>query len=130
GFRIKSHSVLKTYEQVFDYLAAGVGAVEIGISWGVANTPVVESYKASGGGHAVAFLGYSKRKDKDGRNYLWLLNSWGESWGNKGWAEVSPAVVDAMGRAPYTGMIGMSDLEGEGVVPRPVDWSKDGYLTR
>lgn len=126
---IRSHSVLRTYQQVFDYLASGIGAVEIGVSWGVPNSPVVERYTASGGGHAVAFMGYSKRRDSQGRKYLWLLNSWGQTWGNKGWAEVSPAVVDSMGRAAYTVMIGMSDLDGEGIAPRPVDWSVDGYMT-
>lgn len=129
-FKIQSHAFLTSYDDVFNYLAAGQGAVEIGISWGGFNPNregVIESFRAGGGGHALCYLGYSKRKDRQGRNYLWLLNSHGENWGINGWAEVSPTAVDQTARHRNTVMAGMSDLTTP--EPRKVDWYKqDLYM--
>lgn len=123
-FRIRSHAVCNSYDDVFTYLASGQGGVEIGIAWG-SMTPVngvIENYTPGRGGHAVCFLGYSRRRDADGRQYLWMANSWDEQWGNRGWAEVAPRAVDAMCRHQYTVMIGMSDLTTP--KPRLIDLSK------
>lgn len=123
-FRIKSHMVLRSYEEMFNYLATGQGAISTGTAWGF--TPnsegVVERYSGGSGGHATAVLGYSRRKDSRGRRYLWLLNSWGTSWGNGGWAEVSPSAWDSVVRNNYTVIIGVSDLSTP--VVRPIDWTK------
>lgn len=120
-FKIRSHSVCRNFEEVFAYLASGQGGVEIGIAWGGAMTPnsegVIEQFRPGGGGHAVCFLGYSQRRDRQDRQYLWLANSWSVTWGNKGWAEVSPTAVDQMGRDGNTVMIGMSDLSTPEVRP-------------
>lgn len=129
--KIRSHSVMESYDDIFNYLASGQGGVEIGISWGNGTRPnsdgVMESYKAGGGGHAVSFLGYSTRKDSQGRNYLWLANSWGvQNWGKQGWAEVSPHAIEQMFSHRYTVMIGLSDLSTP--APRPVDWIKDSVF--
>lgn len=124
-YRIRSHSVCRSYADVYEYLASGLGGVEIGISWGLEpRDGVIDRFVAGGGGHAVCFLGYSARKDSQGRNYLWLLNSWGTSWGANGWAEVAPAAVDQMARHAWTVMIGLSDLTTP--KPRPVNWSTEG----
>jgi hypothetical protein len=129
-FRIRSHAVCKNYDDVFQFLAAGLGGVEIGISWGAAMTPdsqgLIESFRPGGGGHAVAFLGYSPRIDAQQRKYLWLANSWSENWGERGWAEVAPRAVDEMARHPHTVMIGLSDLSTP--TPRKVDWVKDSVF--
>lgn len=113
-FKIKSHTILRSYHDTFAYLASGQGGVEIGISWNSSCDPrngVIASYKSGrGGGHAVSLLGYSSRKDNQDRNYLWMANSWGEQWGNNGWAEVAPAAIDAMLDDRYTVFVGMSDL--------------------
>lgn len=123
-FRIRSHSMCRSYADVFAFLASGQGGVEIGIGWGDL-TPnsegVIESYHSGTGGHAVCFLGYSKRKDSQGRNYLWMANSWSESWGGNGWAEVAPGAVDQMCRASQTVMIGLSDLTTP--TPRRIKWA-------
>jgi C1A family cysteine protease len=123
-FKIRSHSVCDSYADVFAYLASGQGGVEIGISWGLQPVNgVVERFQSGGGGHAVSFLGYSPRKDSQGRNYLWLANSWGtDTWGVNGWAEVAPQAVDDMARHPHTVMIGLSDLTTPEV--RNVSWAK------
>lgn len=120
-YRIAKHSVLRSYDEVFNWLATGTGGVDIGIRWGVPDAPVCESYRNSGGGHSVAFLGYSKRKDDAGRNYLLLLNSWGLGWGDNGWCEVAPKAVEQMLNSSYTVMIGMTDMVD--IKPRPVDFT-------
>lgn len=126
--RIRTTSAMKSYDDCFKWLSAGLGGVELGIIWNASmhGKGVIESYNPSGrgGGHAVAFLGYSARKDAKGRKFLWLANSWG-SWGNKGYAEVAPAAVDAMFASKYTVMRGLSDLSGADIKPRPVDFSKE-----
>ena len=93
--QVKSHAWLKSYKEIFNYLASGQGAVYPGTPWN-------DSFYGSGGvlervsfsrfdeGHAYAFLGYSKRKDKSGRNYIWRKNS----HSNDNWTEVSPYVID------------------------------------
>ena len=123
-FRIQYHSVCRSYDDVFAFLAAGQGGVQAGMSWGL--TPnregVIEAFGRGRGGHAVAFLGYSRRKDRNEKNYLWMANSWGKDWGNDGWAEMSPDAVDAACRQRDTVMIGYSDLTVP--TPRKVDFTK------
>lgn len=123
-FLIRSHSVCRSYADVFAFLASGQGGVEIGISWGGINTNqegCIENYTPGAGGHAVSFLGYSKRVDSQGRKYLWLANSWDKHWGNKGWAEVAPRAVEQMFQHPHTVMIGLSDLTTP--TPRVIKWA-------
>lgn len=123
GFKIRRHTVCESYDDVFQFLASGQGGVEIGIRWGDGMTPrngVIEQFAPGGGGHAVCFLGYSRRKDRQGRNYLWMANSWSRQWGNDGWAEVAPAAVDQMCRHQDTVMLGLSDMAV--ARPRDVSW--------
>lgn len=129
-FRIRSHAVCRNYDDVYAFLASGQGGVEIGISWSGAMTPdgdgVIEQFRPGGGGHAVCFLGYSRRVDSQQRPYLWLANSWSQQWGDNGWAEVAPRAVDQMARHPDTVMIGLSDLSTP--TPRKIDWTKDSVF--
>lgn len=123
-FKINSHAVCTSYDDIFQYLASGQGGVEIGLAWNSSMEPVggtIESYRGSGGGgHAVCFLGYSKRVDPTGRKYLWLANSWSQSWGKSGWAEVAPAAIDTILRHRWSVAVGLSDLSTP--EPRKVDW--------
>ena len=115
--KIKSHTVLKSSSDVHKYLAAGFGAVEIGISWGGdVNSDGVFRWKPGGGGHALCFLGYVTIQ---GKLYFWMLNSWGERWGKGGWALVSAETVDQMFRDRFTVMIGLSDMSA----PKPRAYS-------
>jgi hypothetical protein len=128
-FKIRNHAICRNYSDVFNYLSSGQGGVEIGIPWGNELTPrdgLIQRFVPGGGGHAVCFMGYSKRRDTEGRKYLWLANSWSVSWGNNGWAEVAPVAVDQMGAHPFTTMIGLSDLSVP--TPRKVDWRKDSVF--
>ena len=98
--KILGHSTLRSYAQVFSWLSNKFGGVSIGIPWtaGIAQCTGVAELSARGGqnygGHALAYMGYSKRKDRAGRNYLWLANSHGPSYGNRGWVEVAPDLVE------------------------------------
>jgi hypothetical protein len=126
-FQLKSHTRTRTYDDIWSYIGLGFGGVEIGMTWNESMTPVngvIERYRPGGrGGHAVAFLGYSRRRDSKNRPYLWLLNSYSSRWGNKGWAEVSPTAVETIMLDRYTVAIGGSDMS----VPkrRTIDWLKD-----
>jgi len=123
-YKIGQSYNMTSYDGIATFLGAGQGGVVIGIGWNSSvNRAVVENYSGGGGGHALCFLSLSDRKDSSGKNYVWMANSWGESWGNKGWAEVSPRAVSQMLDARNTTMIGLSDMPN--VAPREVDWIKD-----
>jgi hypothetical protein len=122
GFRVRSHAWLESYEDIFKYLASRAGSVYVGTSWNnsfYAKSGVLESvgFGRADGGHAYAFLGYSKRKDSKGRNYIWRLNSHQDSW-----AEVAPSVIDALCRHQWSSIVGMSDLLTPG--PKRVEWKQ------
>lgn len=124
-FRIRSHTWLESYDAIFQYLASGAGAVHTGTLWNdsfYSKNGVVESISLrNGGGHATAWLGYSKRKDRKGRNYIWRLNSHNDSW-----TEIAPSVIDALCKHQYTSIVGISDLSTPG--PRKVSWVKERPL--
>lgn len=130
--KIRTTAAMRSYADCFKWLSAGLGGIDIGIIWNASmhNRGVIESYNPSGrgGGHAVAFLGYSTRKDAKGRSYLWLVNSWGTAWGQGGYAEVAPAAIDAMFTSKYTVCRGMSDMAGEDLRPRPVNFATEVNL--
>lgn len=118
-FQIRSHTWLESYDAIFQYIASGSGAVHTGTLWNdsfYAQSGVLESVSLrGGGGHATAWLGYSKRKDSRGRNYLWRLNSHQDSW-----TEIAPSVIDALCKHQYTSIVGISDLSTPG--PRKIKW--------
>jgi len=124
-YRIGSHTWLDSYDAIFRYLASGVGAVHTGTLWNdsfYSRNGVLESVNLrSGGGHATAWLGYSKRKDSRGRNYIWRLNSHNDSW-----TEIAPSVIDALCRHQWTSIVGVSDLSTPG--PRKVSWMQSRPL--
>lgn len=117
--QLLSHLVHRSYADNFRFIASGQGGIIIGVDWTTgmrACTGVMELSTLKGGmlgGHAMAIVGYTKRKAADGRNYLHLVNSHGTTWGNKGWAEVAPAVIDLWHQRREV-MIGFSDLESWG----------------
>lgn len=113
--RVRQHSVLKSYDDCFRWLASGVGAIEIGILWTASlaenTTGVIDAQNGSiYGGHALAVVGYSARTDAQGRQYLWLVNSHGPQWGRQGWAEIAPALFNRWGRDTQSELIGVTDL--------------------
>lgn len=125
-FKVRSHTWLDGYTPIFNYLAARIGGCLVGTPWNdsfYAPNGVLEriSFTRRDGGHAYSFLGYSKRKDSRGRNYLWRLNSHKDSF-----IEVAPSVVDQLCGHEYTSVVGMSDLSIP--EPRNVDFSKESVI--
>jgi hypothetical protein len=120
-FKIRSHTWLESYDAIFQYLASGVGAVHTGTLWNdsfYSRNGVLESISLrGGGGHATAWLGYSKRVDSRGRKYLWRLNSHNDSW-----TEIAPSVIDQLCRHEYTSIVGVSDLSTPVPKPERVLW--------
>lgn len=124
NYRIRQSRRLTSYDGVRAYLGSGQGAINVGIGWGQGmSKAVIERYSTGNGGHAIGLFSLSKRKDLKGRPYVWMMNSWGTSFGNAGWSEWSPASIEQMFRARFTVMIGCSDMES--VAPRKYsvqDW--------
>jgi hypothetical protein len=118
---------MTSYDGVRTFLGSGQGGISIGISWsGEVDRPIVNSFSGTGGGgHAIALLALSERLDTAGKPYVWMLNSWGAGWGNKGWAEWSANAVEQMLRHRYTACFGLSDMPN--VKPREFsldEWQK------
>jgi len=110
AFKIRSHSMLRSYDECFRYLASGVGALHTGTIWNnsfYGRNGVVKSISmTNGGGHATAWLGFSRRKDSRGRNFLWRLNSHNDSY-----VEIAPSVIDQLCNHRWTVIVGVSDLQ-------------------
>jgi hypothetical protein len=126
NYKIERAVKITSFEQWQTWLGSGQGGIHTGISWGNSmNRPVVETFVPSGGGHSVAALCLSERKNAQGESYSWIANSWSESFGNKGWQEWSPAAVRQMLQHRFTQLIGLSDMPA--AKPRELDlgaWQK------
>lgn len=113
-FKVKTVVRLRSYQQIFDWLAGGLGSVWVGrrVGWN--------------GGHATHLAGYTARKDAKGRNFLDEHNSWGATWGDQGWKERSPDEVTSWFSDRYTVVLGASDMSSLAV--RPVDFSRESIF--
>jgi hypothetical protein len=122
-FKVRSSTWLDSYDAIKNYQASGVGLCFAGTAWNQSfygQNGVVESvgFTNRDGGHAYCFAGYSTRKDRSGRNYLWRLNSHRQD----SWTEIAPSVIDALCRHEYTSIVGVSDLSTPG--PREIKWKQ------
>jgi hypothetical protein len=127
NYRVGQSYRMTTYDGIRTFLGSGQGGISIGISWGgEMDRAVVNSFSGSGGGgHAIALLALSERKDSSGRPFIWMQNSWGTNWGNKGWSEWAPQAVEQMMRHRFTACFGLSDMPN--LKPRELDldaWQK------
>jgi hypothetical protein len=110
-YRITRAVKITSFEQWQTWLGSGQGGIHTGISWGNSmNRAVVETFTPGGGGHSVAALCLSDRKNAAGEHYSWIANSWSESFGNKGWQEWSPTTVRQMLQHRFTEFVGVSDM--------------------
>lgn len=112
--KIRTHTPMRSYDDCFGFLSAGLGSLIAGVRWVNAlaqNNGVVERLGGRMWGyHAIPLVGYTRRKDPDGRHYLDLPNSHDVDWGDQGWAEIAPRVVDQWFEEGAV-IIGVSDLE-------------------
>lgn len=110
-FRINRAMAITSFEQWQTWLGSGQGGIHTGISWGNSmNRAVIETFSPGGGGHSIAALCLSDRKDSNGERYSWIANSWSASFGNGGWQEWSPTAIRQMLRHQFTTFIGLSDM--------------------
>jgi len=122
--KIATAKRMTAYDGVRAWLGSGQGYVDCGIPWSSAYArPVVESFGGGNGGHAIALIALSERKDSQGRPYVWMFNSHGERSGVNGWSEWSPRFVEDAIKARSGVFVGLSDMPA--VKPRSVDWLKD-----
>lgn len=110
-YKIRSHSNLRSYEEIMAYQQSGLGPIVIGITWtsALANSTGVISVrdtKGRGGGHCVLLWGW----DKNGR--IRLHNSHGTAWGQNGKAWVEVDAVKSWLSSGSAEFIGISDLSG------------------
>ena len=120
NYKITRAVKITSFEQWQTWLGSGQGGIHTGISWGNSmNRQVVETFIPGGGGHSVAALCLSERKNAQGECYSWIANSWSESFGNKGWQEWSPTAVRQMLQHRCTEFVGVSDMPN--VKPRELD---------
>ena len=120
--RLKNHTRLRSYDELFAFLAAGQGAAIIGIPWRSDHANAGKILSKNGGrrlgGHALALSGYTEEKD-GGRNRIIMSNSHGNGWGDGGHTEVVADLIDAWFDDNYTDVFGVSDLEEFGEIRKP-----------
>ncbi len=126
---VRSHAVLRGYQDALAYLQTGTGVIQIGVPvgrhfqncTGVLGLRDAESdAHRPEGGHALALVGYTAAGN------LILVNSWGTDWGDNGTCEVQPEVIDFWGSRIGRGdceLVGISDLAEYPDEGRGADWS-------
>lgn len=116
-YKIRKSVRMKSAQDVYDWLAAGFGGVQIGIMWPdswmdpPAGKPL-PSFRPGGGGHSTAIVGYLSE------NEFINANSWGEQWCDGGYGIVLRKDVDAFIRHRFSEVIAHTDMS----VPEPRTW--------
>ncbi|MDA0824400.1 MAG: hypothetical protein O3C28_18545 [Proteobacteria bacterium] len=114
-FIIQQHVDIRSYEDAFEFLSKGLGAIQIGIAWPRSwmnlSSPYLTSYPGGDGGHALMVCGYLAEKDNDGNNWLTMPNTWGRRWGKNGWAYLSRRCWNMMSASRSFQAIGYSDMK-------------------
>jgi hypothetical protein len=72
------------------------------------------SEKTRKGMHGLLMVGYVDDKTWEGGGYFIVRNSWGESWGDKGYGKVSYAYVECFASEAGTILQDMVDYKGDG----------------
>lgn len=135
--KLRSHVEVTSPTGCSAFLGSGLGCVQVGMLWNDSMTPdqngCIRTWSArSGGGHAIAIVGYFpdddiKQRSSSGRWWL-LKNSWGKRWGVSGYAYLDEKVVTAIFNHSWTSAYGRSDMETPVPRPLPVDFTKESLL--
>lgn len=133
-----SYKILRSYEEVLQWIVYGIGGVGFGIGWNETAEPNaqgrIENYRPGPprgqreeAGHAVSVVDYDKAvMSRGGLPYLKLPQTWGKRWGINGWAWVSPETIETW--ATQGQCIGYADVRGEDIKPREMDWATHGFV--
>lgn len=123
---LSSYRVLRSYDEVMRWLVHGIGGCIIGL-------PITDAWESdplkvdrydprarSPGGHAMAWLDWSRDHEAGGRPYIDNFNSWGQRWGTNGRKFVHPDVVDLI--CQRCQVLGYANVLGKDITPRPFSW--------
>lgn len=104
-YKVAQAVKLESYDEVMDFIRAGLGAINIGVRW-------------NRGGHAICIT------EEHGNGGVKVANSWGTDWGDKGWFTWSASELKQKMRESYTRAVGITDMIN--IEPREVQWDKAG----
>jgi hypothetical protein len=123
------YAKLTGYDEIWRFLSSNQGPVLIGTQWREGQAMLgregVESRStalvgSSLGYHCRCVIGWSTRRDSQGRRYLRCKNSHSIDWGNQGESEIEPDLFDVWAQDRFAAFFGAS--ESRPYEPRPVAW--------
>jgi C1A family cysteine protease len=118
--RVRSVARATTGEEVIQRLGAGIGATVFGMYWttemGAYTGGIIDRVPGgrSLGGHAVCAVDYELSK-----GIIWVANSHGERWGDRGWFSVTVDRMTDLLSQPF-GAYTVSGVQG--FKPRTFNW--------
>jgi hypothetical protein len=118
--RVRSVARATTGEEVIQRLGAGIGATVFGIYWttemGAYTGGIIDRVPGGRnmGGHAVCAVDYEQS-----RGIIWVANSHGERWGDRGWFAVTVDTMTSLLSQPF-GAYTVSGVQG--FAPRRFTW--------
>lgn len=123
----------ESYDECFQWIASRAGVVIIGVPWTESlvrcNGVIEEISGRTYGGHCNVLHGYTERKDRQGRNYLIDENSHTEQWGNRGFAETAPSVIEHWIEDRQSEVLVFTDIKDpEDLKKRIFEWEKSDWM--
>lgn len=133
--QILQYSELRGYDAIWRYLSSHQGPILIGTEWREGQSWItkdgIESKQtalrgASLGYHCRCVIGWSKRRDSQGRHWLKCKNSHSTEWGDQGESDIEPALFDEWANDRFSAFFGAS--ESRPYAPRPVAWREQKFV--
>lgn len=118
------------YDGFREVLGQNIGAVLMATSWPLRmlNGYIVEDYAPQGaGGHAIAGLFLSDKRDNRQRPYVWVANSHDITAQKQGWMLWSPNALDSLIQSADWGVTGITDMLTP--KPRAFDWGTESFFS-
>lgn len=132
---IVQFSELRGYDAVWRYTSTHQGPVLIGTEWMEGHAWIgkdgLETRQTAFRGNSLGYhcrcvIGWSKRRDSQGRRYLWCHNSHSSEWGNEGESEIEPQLFDDWANDRFAAFFGASEVRP--YAPRPVAWRDQNFM--
>lgn len=114
------------YDGFREVIGQNIGSVLMACSWPLQRWSgnVIEAYQPQGsGGHAIAAVALSTKRDSRQRPYVWVANS----HAGDPWLLWSPDAIDQVIQRDEWGSTGLTDM----VTPKPrkFDWSRESFFS-